>query len=256
MRGGPARRLRMFAGPNGSGKSSLVDIFAKERSTNGVFWLHDYLNADDVELALAGDGFNLSEVGVEVSFTELCQSLRDGGRLQSDHPFFDSARLVDSVLSTPAGNGYVAAAIVDFLREELIRRARSFSFETVMSHPSKVEFFERARAEGYKTYLYFICTNRVELNIARVDIRAQKRGHAVPEDKIRERYTRCLDLAREALRHSYRAYFFDNSGREPVWLAEFDPHGTCDLKVDADQLPDWFRNSVLPAEFDMQRPGQ
>jgi ABC-type molybdenum transport system ATPase subunit/photorepair protein PhrA len=36
---GPVRRLRMIAGPNGSGKSSLVDIFAKERSTNGVFWL-------------------------------------------------------------------------------------------------------------------------------------------------------------------------------------------------------------------------
>jgi hypothetical protein len=33
-------------------------------------------------------------------------------------------------------------------------------------------------------------------------------GHSVPEDKIRERYVRCLELAREAVAHSYRAYFF------------------------------------------------
>jgi predicted ABC-type ATPase len=106
------------------------------------------------------------------------------------------------------GNGYLAAAIVDFLREELMRRGDSFSFETVMSHRSKIEFFKRARAGDYKTYLYFVCTNSAELNIARVRSRVGMGGHSVQEDKIRERYVRCLELAREAVAHSYRAYFF------------------------------------------------
>jgi hypothetical protein len=150
------------------------------------------------------------------------------------------------------GNGYLAAAIVDFLREELIRRGDSFSFETVMSHRSKIEFFKRARASGYKTYLYFVCMNSAELNIARVRSRVGMGGHSVPEDKIRERYVRCLELAREAVAHSYRAYFFDNSGPEPIWLAESDPNGNGLLKPKPDQdripepdeLPRWFRDWV------------
>jgi predicted ABC-type ATPase len=106
-----------------------------------------------------------------------------------------------------------------------------------MSHRSKVDFFGRARAEGYKTYLYFVCTNSAELNVARVRSRVRSGGHSVPEDKIRERYIRCLELTREAIANSYRAYLFDNSGAEPVWLAEFDP--------EQNQLPRWFRTWVL-----------
>ena len=128
--------------------------------------------------------------------------------------------------------------------EQLMQRGESFSFETVMSHPSKIEFFTRARAEGYKTYLYFVCTSSPELNVARVRTRVMTGGHAVPEDKIRERYGRSLDLARAALGSAYRAYFFDNSGREPVWLAEFDPQGHRHLKVEPDRVPRWFRDAI------------
>ena len=238
------KRLRMFAGPNGSGKSSIIRNLAKERSATGLFWLNHYLNADDLEQALVSSGLDLARFQIDVSFAELCRSLRQGGRLANSHPFFYEGQLVGSLLRAPRGNGYLAAAIVDFLREKLMQRGDSFSFETVMSHPSKIEFFRRARAEGYKTYLYFVCTNSAELNVARVYTRMATGGHAVPEDKIRERYTRCLELARDALAQAYRAYFFDNSGREPIWLAEFDPKGACHLQVPSSSLPAWFRNWV------------
>lgn len=176
--------------------------------------------------------------------SELCDALREGNRIPNDHPFFATARLNGALLQAPAGNGYLAASIVDFLREELLRRESSFSFETVMSHRSKVDFLGRARADGDKTYLYFVCTNSAELNVARVRSRVRAGGHPVPEDKIRERYIRCLELTREAITNAYRAYVFDNSGPEPVWLAEFDPDGQCELKTEQDQLPQWFRTWI------------
>lgn len=238
------KRLRMIAGPNGSGKSSIIRNLAKERSPDGVFWLNHYLNADDVERALISTGLDLAQFELEISFSMLCDALRAGKRIPDDHPFFTTAKLDDSVLHATQGNGYLAASIVDFLREELMRRGLSFSFETVMSHRSKVDFFGEARKQGYKTYLYFVCTNSMELNVARVRSRVRSGGHAVPEDKIRERYLRCLELASEVIARSYRAYVFDNSGREPIWLAEFDPDGNCDLKVDEDQMPQWFRTWI------------
>ncbi|MFM7836687.1 MAG: hypothetical protein ACKPJD_33255, partial [Planctomycetaceae bacterium] len=162
---GPVRRLRMIAGPNGSGKSSIIRNLAKERSIDGVFRLYHYLNADDVERALLSTGLDLGALDLDVSLEKLCQSLRTGKRLSADHQFFATARMNGGLLLAPEGNGYLAASIVDFLREELMARGSSFSFETVMSHRSKVEFFGRARAAGYKTYLYFVCTNSAELNV-------------------------------------------------------------------------------------------
>lgn len=245
MSAGPSRRLRMIAGPNGSGKSSIIRNLARERSIDGVFRLNHYLNADDIERALLSTGLDLAALDLDVSLEKLCQSLREGRRLPADHRFFATARMHGTVLLAPEGNGYLAASIVDFLREELMARGASFSFETVMSHRSKVDFFGRARATGYKTYLYFVCTNSAELNVARVRSRVAAGGHAVPEDKIHDRYHRSLELAREAIRNSYRSYIFDNSGREPVWLAEFDPDGRCELKIESERLPQWFKRWIL-----------
>lgn len=247
---GRPKRLRMIAGPNGSGKSSVINDLAKERSPNGLFYLNHYLNADDyLRKVTSREGLDLSDFGINASKSDLCGSIASGGRLAVDHAFFREVRVHESrvIASREAVNGYAAAAIVDFVRERLMESGNSFSFETVMSHPSKTDFFERARGEGYKTYLYFVCTEPVELNVARVKLRVSKGGHDVPEDKIRERYERCLRLTRDALARAYRAYFFDNSGLETLWLAEFDPQGECHLQVPPNKLPHWFRKWVWPS---------
>ena len=46
-----------------------------------------------------------------------------------------------------------------------------------MSHRSKTDFFARARAAGYRTYLYFIATESSHLNIYRVRNRTALGGH-------------------------------------------------------------------------------
>ncbi len=53
-----------------------------------------------------------------------------------------------------AVNSYLAATVADFLRHQLLAARLSFTFESVMSHRSKLEFLQLAAATGYRTYLY------------------------------------------------------------------------------------------------------
>jgi predicted ABC-type ATPase len=247
---GRAKRLRMIAGPNGSGKSTLIQGLGREFAENGLFWLHYYINADDLQRALRLDGVDFSKFGLQATWELLRESLLSGGRLAGEHPFLRTATVNQSRLTAPveACDGYVAACVADFLREELLNCGESFSFETVMSHPNKVEFFARARTQGYRTYLYFISTESPVVNVSRIETRVATGGHDVPHDKILERYERTMRLARDAIAHAYRAFIFDNSGIEPVWLAEFDADGKCTLHVAESALPNWYRQWVSSSE--------
>jgi predicted ABC-type ATPase len=243
------KRVRMFAGPNGSGKTSLVRMLARDFSPDGLFRLHHFINADDLSRTLKeGGGISLAFLGKQIGVDQIRASLVAGGRLPLEHPFLEAMQLENSRLTAPisACDGYVAAAVADFLREELFAAGQSFSFETVMSHRSKIDFFARARAAGYRTYLYFIATESSHLNISRVHNRFALGGHDVPEIKIVERYQRCLELVAAALGHAYRAFLFDNSGAEPIWLAQLTPNGELQLEVAADSLPAWYRTWVAP----------
>jgi hypothetical protein len=82
-----------------------------------------------------------------------------------------------------AVDSYMASALVESMREVLLEWGKTFTFETVMSHRSKVEILQRARDAGYRTYLYFVATEDVEINVARVANRVELGGHAVPVEK-------------------------------------------------------------------------
>ena len=52
-------------------------------------------------------------------------------------------------------NGYEAAYVATFIRWKLMKLNKSFSYETVMSHRSKIDEIQLANKLGYRTYLYF-----------------------------------------------------------------------------------------------------
>ena len=81
-------------------------------------------------------------------------------------------------------NAYFASVAADFIRQKLIASSTSFTFETVMSFPDKIELLCKAKARGYRTYLYYVATENPDINISRVRYRVSKGGHPVPEDKI------------------------------------------------------------------------
>jgi predicted ABC-type ATPase len=66
----------------------------------------------------------------------------------------------------------------------------------------------------------------------------------VPEDKIISRYHRSLELLLEAIKHSSRAYIFDNSTDSAnPWLAEVTYGQLLELKTD--RIPAWFQRAVI-----------
>lgn len=104
-----------------------------------------------------------------------------------------------------------AQAIADSRRDECLRLRQSFSFETVMSHPSKIELMERAVNVGYKATLFFVCTSDPTLNLKRIARRVILGGHDVPKDRVVSRYGRTLDLLISAALVVHRTVLFDNS---------------------------------------------
>jgi predicted ABC-type ATPase len=153
-------------------------------------------------------------------------------------------------------NGSGKSTLKSYLPEELlgaylnpdeIEQEVRHQVETVMSHPGKTELLARAQESGYRTYLYFVATDDPAINISRVRNRVKLGGHGVPEDRIEPRYHRSLGLLMEAIRHTNRAYIFDNSGDNKdgkhTWLAEITDGQVLELK--SDQIPAWFKRAVL-----------
>ncbi len=104
-----------------------------------------------------------------------------------------------------------AQQIADFKRDICLQRRDSFSFETVMSHPSKVELMVRAHDAGYDVTVYFVATADPEINVRRVENRVSLGGHDVPHDRIRKRYWRSLGYLAHAALVARRTVAFDNS---------------------------------------------
>jgi predicted ABC-type ATPase len=104
-----------------------------------------------------------------------------------------------------------AQVVADRQREAFIEEKQSFSFETVMSHPSKIDILARAKAAGYFVQLYFVGIDDPQTNIERVELRVAQGGHDVPRDKIVSRWARTMKLLPQAIAASDRSFIYDNS---------------------------------------------
>ena len=231
----------MFAGPNGSGKSTLL------ADLRGRFSLGVYINADDIEQTLRDRGFlHLDDFGLNASNDDLQAFFASGQTALSKNLMAAVPLRIERkvLVLTPgtAADSYLAASIADFLRHQLLAARQSFTFETVMSHPSKLDLLRLAAAQGYRTYLYFIATETPAVNVGRVENRVSKGGHPVPTDKIVSRYQKTLQLLPEAIQLVDRAYLFDNSGEYIWWFAEYEPKL---LTIIGEELPEWFRKAWL-----------
>lgn len=210
-------KLRLIAGPNGSGKTTLT----KELRERYAVKLGQYLNPDDIAKHL-----DLRELWQQPEFTAV------------------------SHFSTETNSSFaarLAQKIALGLRDDWIRDQLSFSYESVMSHHSHLEFFQRANNAGYKAYLYYVCISDPMVNLARVEQRVELGGHNVPTDKILQRYDRSLNFLSDMAQASRRSFFFDNSTRSLTFIAEVTPDGFLDIvEKNFDKVqPTWFVKSMI-----------
>lgn len=232
-----AKRVRLFGGPNGSGKSTLINTI-QHYCNLGI-----YINADDIEKALKQtQKFNYKKLKVNTS--NFLAYLNNSTLIQKSTTFQVNDISILNEYEIAINNqpdGYLAAAIADYIRTELLKNNLSFSFETVMSDVSKIALLEKAKTQGFKTYLYFICTDSFLLNIERIKNRIAEGGHAVPEDKIKSRYFRSLDNLLPALKIVDRAYLFDNSNKLQL-IAE--SNSKKEITIKNKFIPNWYINSI------------
>jgi energy-coupling factor transporter ATP-binding protein EcfA2 len=144
----------MVAGPNGSGKSTLFDLLA-----GMSFPLGHCLNPDRIERELATSRrFPFTPWGISTDEATVRAFFASHGLATKTSGIDFSVAENELTLRTEIRGGYFAAILSDFLRRQWLEGEQSFTFETVMSNPDKVDLITDARARGYRTYLYYVCT--------------------------------------------------------------------------------------------------
>ncbi len=138
----------------------------------------------------------------------------------------------------PEAKSYQAARLAEILRYEQLEAGNSFCFETVFSHPSKIDFIARAKALGYQIILVVIHVGNSALNRARVAQRVVEGGHFVPDEKVVARIPRMLTHVRQAIVLCDQVRVLDNSRLDqpfaPVLTIR---HGQ--RLIHMDPLPEW-----------------
>ncbi len=237
------RRVRVFGGPNGSGKTTIINLIKSS------FDVGYYINADEIENQLRNEGIiQLEDYGLKNIDPRIMESYFDQHPLQNKANqlgYYFNLQYDKGLIHTSVSDklSYESAVIASFLRDQLIAQGKKMTFETVMSHPSKVVLLDKANQNGYKTYLYFICTSSPKINLDRVNLRVQQGGHDVQEELIIKRYYKSLELLKSAVSKTYRSFIWDNSGKEPKLILEV--FNGRDVRVKNSQIPHWLDKYLL-----------
>ena len=168
-------------------------------------------------------------------------------------PFINADQIAREIYpDDPEENSYNAAKIAEQMCNEQIQAGTSFCFETVFSHPSKVDFLGQARALGYQIILVLIHLEHTDLNKARISQRVSEGGHNVPDEKVEQRIPRTLAHVKMAIPLCDQVRILDNSRSDNPFTPVVSIIGGQTARH-FHPLPEWIRNLVdegMPPESD------
>lgn len=101
----------------------------------------------------------------------------------------------------------------------LIDRQENFMIESNLSKSADYEWIEKMQEKGYETVLYFLATDNVLINKARVLERVKEGGHDVAEAIIDQRYRMGLSYLKSRVIDFTEAYLIDSSKSVPEKVA-------------------------------------
>lgn len=144
---GKSSRMRMFAGPNGSGKSTIKSVVKPSL-------LGFYINPDEIEAEINNYGFlDFNSFGITTDKIEVHKFFQTSTLLEKADLLdeVESLKFNDNKLDffEVSVNAYFASVAADFIRQKLLLTGQSFTFETVMSSPDKVNLLERRALEDF-----------------------------------------------------------------------------------------------------------
>jgi predicted ABC-type ATPase len=118
-----------------------------------------------------------------------------------------------------------AAKAAEALRNRLVEKKMDFTFETVLSTERNLLLLKKAKEYGFEVQCIYIITCNADINVARVRGRVLDGGHDVPEDKIRSRYDKALELIPKLINVCDKMLIYDNSVM-PVLVFRSDRDGS------------------------------
>ena len=104
-----------------------------------------------------------------------------------------------------------AAIKAEELREKAVANKNDFTFETVLSTDRNLKLLKKAKENGFFVRCIYVLTAEPEINVIRVKIRETSGGHGVPEEKIKKRYSKALELIPELVEVCDILHIYDNT---------------------------------------------
>jgi predicted ABC-type ATPase len=104
---------------------------------------------------------------------------------------------------------------------QLAGRGEDFALETTLSGKWLVRHVRDWQARGYVVKLHYIRLPSVEVSIQRVQNRVAHGGHGIPEDVLRRRFNRSLELFESTYKNLVDDWFvYHNYGTHAVLIDE------------------------------------
>ena len=117
----------------------------------------------------------------------------------------------DDIKRTTLCSDMEAAIKAEELRESMIEKKRDFTFETVLSTERNLLLLKKAKKQGYFVRGIYVLTADAEINIARIKARVALGGHGVPDEKVKSRYKKALELIPQLVEVCDILHIYDNS---------------------------------------------
>ena len=117
----------------------------------------------------------------------------------------------DDIKRTTLCSDMEAAVKAEELREQMLFQKKDFTFETVLSTDRNLKLLQKAKDQGYFVRGIYVLTADADINVARVNARKALGGHGVPEDKIRSRYEKTLNMIPRLVEVCDILHIYDNS---------------------------------------------
>jgi predicted ABC-type ATPase len=180
-----AKKLFILAGPNGSGKSTF---YRKLIGKYKALSRLPFVNPDDIAKEIFGD------------------FLPDNSK-ESNRKMLIAGK--EAIKRRKR-----------FLAEEI-----SFGFETTFSGNSEKQLIDEAIEKGYDLYIVYIALSDPMLNVQRVRVRVQNKGHFVDPAIVVRRYHKSIQQITEMAPKAKALYLFDNSQTHYKRIASFRKSG-------------------------------
>lgn len=141
---------------------------------------------------------------------------------------FINADLIAQGISpfAPSSADVLAGRIMIQRIQEMVAEGTDFAIETTLSGNWLVKHILEWKANGYTVELYYLKLPNAEMAIDRVAKRVRRGGHFIPDEVVRRRFVRSLDLLEtkyKALANRWMVY--DNTG-DQIILLEHSKDGT------------------------------